>query len=275
MEILIIFVLVRVIGNAWDSKVDEYRAAQRNTRKQINQRYPNASRERRDQMVRNANRRKAAGYGLYQLRHGWPSLWTAIHDGWSDAREGHEAWAQRQEDAGRKPSFREAAREAWNGRNRKPAPVDEEPAPAPQAKPKAQPEPEWPAPNPQQKPQPVPASGGDAKVFPFKQPVPINTTPSGDTVEAPNLEAARQAAQAEATQLGARVGGWEQLIADLIAGGMGKDPQSMALAAQVQEHLATAQAAAQAFIASLGKHAGGEEYAATGHAAKTEFLQPS
>jgi hypothetical protein len=275
MELVIIFFIVRIVGNAWDAKVGEFRATEKATRKRINAQFPNATKERREQMVRNSNRRRAAGYGAYQLRHGWPSLWTAIHDGWGDAREGHEAWSRRQAEAGEKPSMGDAAREAWHGRKPRPEPADEEPPfpqwdgdwPKPEPKPQT-PEQVDPAPKATDDPKPAPA-GRDAEI------IPIRPTPTGDTVEAPNIEAARQAAAAEATQLGARVSGWEQLTADLIAGGMGKDRQTMALAAQVQEHLANAQAAAAAFVASLNKHAAGEEYAATGHAAKTEFLQPS
>jgi hypothetical protein len=277
MEFLIIFLAVRLFGSAWDSKVDEYRSTQRETRKQINQRFPNASKDRRDQMVRNANRRKAAGYGFYQLRHGFPSLWTAVNDGWSDAREGHDAWSKRQAESDVKPRLRDAAREAWSGR--KPrielAPVPE-PTPASRPTPEAKAPEAVPAPQPPKPTQPESAPTADgqgAKVFPFKQPVPINTTTPGETVEAPNIEAARQNAATEVAQLGARVSGWDQMMADLMAGGMGNDPQVMALAAQVQEHLSNAQAAAAAFIARLNAHAAGEEYANSGSAAKTEFLQ--
>lgn len=278
MEIVLIFFTVRILGAMWDAKVGEFRISQRETRKRINQQFPHASKDRREQMVRNAARRNAAGYGFYQLRHGFPSLWSALRDGYADARDNHEAWREDHADGTYWRRMREAAQDAWN-RRRSARPVadpwtwTDPPEPAAQG---AAPDPVPALPQPVPRPaEPDPTPRPYAEVIPIRlvPPQPRSTNPTGDTVEAPNIEAARQAAADEAAHLGARVSGWEQLIADLMAGGMGNDTQSMGLASQVMEHLASAQAAAAAFVASLNKHDSGVEYANSGIATKTEFLQ--
>lgn len=98
-----------------------------------------------------------------------------------------------------------------------------------------------------------------------------NTT-EGIPVEAPSYEAAVAAATAEAENLRQREVGVEQFIADLLAGGMGNDQETINCFAQAQEHLASARAMFQAGVQSMNKHQQGVEYANTGIAAKTEFL---
>lgn len=98
-----------------------------------------------------------------------------------------------------------------------------------------------------------------------------NTT-EGIPVEAPSFEAAVAAATAEAENLRVREVGVEQFIADLLAGGMGNDQETINHFAQAQEYLASARAAFHAGVQSMGKHQQGVEYADTGHAAKTEWL---
>jgi hypothetical protein len=95
------------------------------------------------------------------------------------------------------------------------------------------------------------------------------------TMEAPNIEAARTVARNLADGLRGSATSAEQFECDLIAGGMGKDQQTMAAVRHAMEQLAMAAAAWDTVINELSKHAQGEEYAATGHAAKTEYLQPS
>jgi hypothetical protein len=67
----------------------------------------------------------------------------------------------------------------------------------------------------------------------------------------------------------------EQIIADAIAGDMNKDPEAMGHLASLQEALSNVAAHANAFVDSVNKHASGQEYANSGHAAKTEYLQSS
>jgi hypothetical protein len=67
----------------------------------------------------------------------------------------------------------------------------------------------------------------------------------------------------------------EQIIADAIAGDMNKDPETMSNLAGLQEALANANAHATAVGNSMGKHASGQEYANTGHAASTDYLKSS
>ncbi|HEY3958681.1 MAG TPA: hypothetical protein VGM53_35410 [Streptosporangiaceae bacterium] len=104
-----------------------------------------------------------------------------------------------------------------------------------------------------------------------------NTMPTGtsasSSMEAPNIEAARQAASQQAQHMQAAVSGGEQYANDLLAGGMGNDKATMAAVATAQEATANAAQAWQNVINGLNSHQQGEEYANTGRAAKTDFLQ--
>lgn len=285
---LFLFMVVWLIRGAWDGKVAEFRASQAHVREQVDQRHPHAPKERREQMVRNAARRNTIGFGLYQLRHGWPALWTAVADGWDDARRGHQEWLDRREQAGepRRPGWRETVREAWRRRRNTPEAETTEPESG-EAKPTPRPEPPKPsgggkpAPEPQQPPTPATTGGRPAgpppipePVVPHLRPVP-QQRPTGGSMEAPNLDAARQAITAAASSAGAITSGLEQVIADMIAGGMSNDQQTMSRIAAMQEALNDAQAYGSAAVASMGRHASGQEYADTGHAARTEYLKTS
>lgn len=285
MELLIIFLIVRVVGNAWDAKVAEFRASQSHVRAEINRKYPNAPKDRREQMVRNAARRNTIGYAAYQLRHGFPALWGAFHTGWLDAREGHDEWIKRREKSGEtgRPGWREQVKEAWNGRNKPEAERVEPEVAKPQ-----QPEPEPPTPSggkPPEQPQAAadttpktdnrPPDTADTEA-PHLRPVPdIRPTGGTATVEAPNYDAAKAAISNAGAAAGTTASNLEQTVADMLAGGMGADQATMGHIANMQEALATAQAHATAAVASMGKHSSGKEYADTGHAARTEWLKTS
>lgn len=98
-------------------------------------------------------------------------------------------------------------------------------------------------------------------------------TAAGASMEAPNIEAARQAAAAQLQHLQAATAGGEQYANDLMAGGMGNDKTTMQAVAAAHEATQAAAAAWQQVVAGLGQHTAGEEYANTGIAAKTEFLK--
>jgi hypothetical protein len=278
MELLLIYVVVYIVGNAWDAKAAEYGASQQAAHDRIDRRYPNASPARKEQLLKRAGRRQAAGFAAYQMRHGWPSLRIAIHKGWKDARTSHEEWLA---DTTDRPAARDAARHAWDtSRPNKRAKQTEQPQPQPPRDPDPQAAPEPTRPDPAAKsaqPDTAEPKAKDAKVVPFVKPgQPSQPQSTGGTMsEAPNLDAVRAAAQQESQRLGERVSAWEQIIADMLAGGMAKDKEAMAAVAGLQEALNNAQALAASIIGTFGKHEGGEEYANSGHAAKTEYLQRS
>jgi hypothetical protein len=94
-----------------------------------------------------------------------------------------------------------------------------------------------------------------------------------DSMEAPNIAAARDVvARAQRDALGV-ANNSEQLVNDMLAGGMGNDADTMAKVQAAQELSAQAAAAWDAAHTGLQGHAQGEEYANTGKAAKTEYLQ--
>lgn len=92
-------------------------------------------------------------------------------------------------------------------------------------------------------------------------------------MEAPNIDAAHANASGLSSQLGTVSAGLEQMEADLIAGGLDNDQGAMEKFAAAKESVLNAQAASTGFVGELGKHAAGQEYANSGHAAKTDFLK--
>lgn len=86
------------------------------------------------------------------------------------------------------------------------------------------------------------------------------------------MAGARQAAGAQARRLQEAALDGEQLENDLIAGGLRLDQATMAAVRHAVGQLEAASASWDRVTAELGKHAQGEEYAASGHAASTGFL---
>lgn len=274
MEVVIIFVVAWIVRAAWDAKVSEFRASQKQTRKQVNLRHPHASKDRREQMVRNAARRNAAGYGAYQLRHGWPALWTALRDGWDDAKKGHQEWLA---DHPKKPGggwsarwarCRSAWTSAWAAAKRKFIDTAEKIGPAdntPSAAPKA---PKGPLPRRE-----------PLRVIPPYDPSGSASTTHGGTMdthagEAGGYAAAQQVTDGYNSSLGNAQEQLEQYEADLIAGGLDADPNAMATLTQAREGLQQAQAAFSGHKGALTDHEQGHEYATSKGeaAAKTEWL---
>lgn len=285
--LIIAFVAAWMIRHAWDNKVDEFRAHNKQVRKQINQRYPNASRDRREQMVRNTARRKAAGWNLYQLRHGWPSLWTALKDGYAEARRDHSEWVR--EDAepstAKKPrrTFRlaQAVRDGWKRateftmRKRASRKDDAEDQPEPRKTPQpVPPPPEGTAAN---------TSGAESKVIPINRPTkPATSSTNGNNGGTPMASTGETGGYAESQAfadeylktLTAAQGPLEQYQASLMAGGLTKDPQVMGTLAAAREAFDAALAAWQGHKQGLNTHEQGAEYAASKGtaAANTDWL---
>ncbi len=133
-------------------------------------------------------------------------------------------------------------------------------------------------------PAPAIPDGGAAHAAPAANPsparpdgAPVNggTAVTDSTMEAPNIEAARQVATGQADSMRDAANRSEQFENDLITGGMDNDSATMAAVRAAQELTAQAAAAWASVKSELDKHAQGEEYANTGHAAKTEFLRNS
>jgi hypothetical protein len=91
-------------------------------------------------------------------------------------------------------------------------------------------------------------------------------------LEAPNIDAARRAAGDQARSLQATALDAEQFENDLIAGGLRLDQGAMTAVQHAITQLGLAADAWEQVITQLSKHAQGEEYAASGHAASTAFL---
>lgn len=276
--LLISFIAAWVIRHAWDEKVDEFRASNKDVRKDINQRYPNASKDRREQMVRNVARRRAAGWNLYQLRHGWPSLRTAIRDGYKEARRDHSDW---QASNPRMPDtkwsrVKDAFHQGWNRAStataRKRADAA---AAAAESKPATDP-PQQPAAPEQPEARVIPiedirrATSGSPTNTNGGSPMP-STSSTGETS---GYEASRQFANEYLAALGDAQSKLEQYEASLIAGGLGKDQAVIGSLASAREGFDTAQAGFAAHAQGLDTHAQGAEYASGkgDAAANTEWL---
>ena len=97
--------------------------------------------------------------------------------------------------------------------------------------------------------------------------------PGYSSMDAPSIGAARQVALGEAAKLRSAALASEQFENDLIAGGMASDMGTMQAVQHAEEQTALAAAAWDHVAAELGKHAQGEEYAASGYAASTGYLR--
>jgi hypothetical protein len=286
MMLVIAFVAAWVIRHAWDEKTDEFRAHNKQVRKDINQRYPNASKDRREQMVRNAARRKAGGWNLYQLRHGWPSLWTALKDGYAEARRDHQEWVEANDkpdgEKGKKRRFRlvEAARAGWKrataftvAKRARRDEAEQQPTPSK-------------TPQPAPTPAPEAASASRPKVVPINGARPasktVTSTPNRNNGGTPMASTGETGSYAESQAfadeylktLATAQGPLEQYQASLMAGGLTKDPQVMGTLATAREAFDAALAAFQGHKQGLNAHEQGAEYASSkgAAAANTDWL---
>ena len=291
MDILFIFAIGWVMSHAFSEKRDEYSAAQEGNREKylakLTNDHPSWGHARRERYLQNAARRNALGHFAYLLRHGWSSTFNDFHHGWKKAKAAHEEWKNEHPKGEKKPGWWATFKAGWkDSLARRPKATGYY-----EARPELTPETPDPEPakgHPQPK-QPEPATdpwltdeeARDAKVYPWPNET-ADTQPSGDPagttngstpVEAPNLDAARAALNVKAAAYRTDASGNEQLTADMIAGGMDADQDTMNHIAAMNEALATAAAHAEAANAGLGKHQSGQEYANSGHAAKTDSLK--
>jgi hypothetical protein len=128
---------------------------------------------------------------------------------------------------------------------------------------------------------PSPRNGSEVSVAPA-----ASTTPGqpdgnnhhggsgmAESMEAPDIETARQVVSKQADSMMGVAANSEQLVNDLLAGGMGNDATTMAAVQRAQELTQEASAAWAAAHQGLQGHQDGEEYANNGKAADTKFLQ--
>lgn len=315
MEILLIFCVGWVMSHAFGEKRDEYEHAQDAHRekymKRLAEKHPSWSKTRQARYLQNASRRNALGHLAYLLRHGWSSTFNDFAHGWDKAKAAHEEWKAEHPKGDKKPGWWATFKAGWNdkSRRREEAAVEREkqaprvPDPAPTPKPEKVQRCEWcgseisegnvrevvlhglpctvcPACyKPHDPRQQTDKEASDAKVYPW----PSNDQTSGNTAGSTNgsttVEYNLDASKAAINEIGAygasKVSVIEQIIADAIAGDMNADPEAMSHLASLQEALSNLTAHANAYVDSLNKHASGQEYANTGHAAKTDYLKSS
>jgi hypothetical protein len=123
MELLTLcFVLAWTMRHWWDGRKNDYRSPDGDYRQRV-----------RGASQRHAGQRFAAGWGLYQLRHGWGPMAADVRDGWDGAHAAADRWRGGEAD---RPTIRDAWRGGWGGAARpEPAipqrPGSPGPAPAP------------------------------------------------------------------------------------------------------------------------------------------------
>lgn len=298
MDLVIAFVAAWVIRHMWEGKVDDLNASQKARQKQINQAHPNWSKDRRQRAVKNAARRNAAGWVAYQLRHGWIPTIGDVADGYRAAKLGHAEWlAQRPEGGGCMDGFwmslKAAVQAGWSRAKAKATsnrsadskahkPDTRAPETGPGQPPLAAPSSPTSIPGAAAQSrygdETDPATGLPAKqvhavpIYLVKsQPAAKENTVSGETG---GYSGAQHLTAGYQTTLTAAQDQLEQYEADLIAGGLAKDPQALSTLAAAREGLATAQAAFGTHQTALTSHEQGAEYAQDkgAAAAKTEWL---
>ena len=280
MGLLIIFAVGWVMCHISEGRTAEYRESQKAHRKKalkdLKRKHPSWDRERRERSLKNAARRNAVGHLAYQFRHGWIPAWQDFRHGYRTAREGHEEWRREHPDeaamAGWWATFKAGLRRARRkvGGGPKPDPDPTSPSTGGTEPAVDTPRPSTPSPD-----EPIPLrrprrpggastrTGRSAGPTDRREPM---TTPSSSSGEARNLDGIRGAAADFNGTLAGTASGAETLAASAMSMGLDKDPETMAHIAAGQEALNTAMAHFGSLPGSLAKHAGGEEYAGSGHA---------
>ena len=296
MEIMVIFAMGWVMSHAFGEKRDEYEHAQDAHREKYMRRladkHPSWSKARQARYLQNATRRNAAGHLAYLLRHGWSSTFNDFVHGWDKAKAAHEEWKAEHPKGEKKPGWWATLKAGW-GTQKKTRDAEK----AKKAETQTPPEPPTPPTGGIPDPRPVPEpektpdhdlwpGDEDAKVLPWQPRNRTNPNPkqtpgdkagstNGSTTMEYNLDASKAAISEIGNYTNSKISMIEQIIADAIAGDMNKDPESMSHLANLQEALSNVTAHANAFVDGLNKHSGGQEYANTGHAASTSYLQSS
>lgn len=303
MEIMFLFAAGWVLSHVFGEKRDEYEHAQDAHRekymKRLGEKHPNWSQARRARYLQNAARRNALGHFAYLLRHGWSSTFNDFTHGWDKAKQAHKEWKAEHPKDGSKPSRWETFKAGWrtNKATRGAEKAKQQQAATtskPTPKPTPDPDDGKPAvPQQREEPNPTPKDGPwltdeqarDADILPWPsgKSAPANPTPgnnAGSTNGSTTVEYNFDASKAVIAQMGvdatAKLSVIEQIIADVMAAGdLKSDTETMSHLASLQEALSNVHAHAHAFIGSVNKHAAGQEYANTGHAASTEYLKSS
>lgn len=279
-ELVVAFVVAWIVKSVFDDKTSDFHASKREVAKRVNQAHPNWTKERRQAAVRNAQRRHAGGWLAYQARHGWIPLFGDIADGFRAARIAHEDWkaSRPPEPDGWWQKVKGAATAGWAGAKSAAASktrtaaskVKDAAARMPRDtavdEPASEPADPAPASSPP-KTTPLPRNTGRTPEVPFTKGGPMSGE-TGGYAGAQDLTAGYEGSLATAAEQ------LEQYEADLIAGGMSKDPAAMATLAQMREGLETARAATTGHRSALNSHEQGAEYAQSKGeaAANTDWL---
>ena len=280
MDLVILFAIGWVASHAFSEKRDEYSAAQEAHRDRylakLAHNHPSWGRARRERYLQNAARRNALGHFAYLLRHGWSSTFNDFGNGWKKAKKAHEEWKAERDQNDKKPGWWATFKAGWKDRWARRPKATSYYEPRPDLTPESKPEPGTNGAKPgTAKPQAEPTWPGKISIVTDTITGSVRPTNGRTPMEAPNLDAARAALNAKATAYRTDASGTEQLTADMIAGGMAADQDTMNHIAAMNEALATAAAHADAASGGLGKHQAGQEYANSGHAAKTDYLKSS
>jgi len=280
MDLIFLFAIGWVMSHAFSEKRDEYSAAQEAHREKylakLAKDHPSWGVRRGQRYLDNAARRNALGHFAYLLRHGWSSTFNDFGDGWKKAKAAHEEWKNEHLKGSKKPGAWATFKAGWKDRWARRPTATSYYEPRPDLTPESKPKPETNGTNPSTvKPQAEPTWPGKISIVTDTITGSTEPTNGRTPMEAPNLDAARAALNAKATAYRTDASGTEQLTADMIAGGMAADQDTMRHIAAMNEALATAAAHADAASGGLGKHQGGQEYANSGHAAKTDYLKSS
>lgn len=298
MELALIFAVGWVASHVFGEKRDEYSASQEKHRDKylakLDRNHPSWGRARREQYLRNAARRNALGHFAYLMRHGWSSTFNDFGEGWKKAKDAHEEWKNEHPKDGKKPgpwaTFKAGWKDHWAKRPKSTGYYEARPELSP--KPVQNPEPDPPKNKPAadtDAPADEPEKTGpwltddearNAKVYPWPTASTLGNS-AGQTNRSTTVstEFNFDASQAIFNNIAQVNTGFasqlEQIEADAIAGGMIADKDYMILLSSLQEYIRGAIAQVNALGASANRHASGQEYANSGHAANTDYLRSS
>lgn len=294
MDILFIFAIGWVMSHAFSEKRDEYSAAQEGHRDKhlakLKNNHPSWGHARRERYLQNAARRNALGHFAYLLRHGWSSTFNDLGDGWKNAKAAHEEWKNENPKDGKKvgrwATFKAGWKDSLARRPKATGYYEARPDLTPEPTPNPEPDP------PGGKPTAEPVDDAPATTDPWLDddgarnarilPWPNTSTPGGSagpTNGSTAVEYNFDASKAAIGNIGEGVASYasrvEQIQADAIAGGLNADTEAMTILSSLQEAIQNVRALASAYVDNANKHQSGQEYANTGHAAKTDYLRSS
>ena len=270
---MVSFVAAWILRHVWEGKVTDFDHSREATAKRVHTAHPNWSEARRQRAIHNAQKRNAAGWVAYQLRHGWIPMFSDVVDGYRAARLSHAEWAKDRPEAPVKPGpswvtqLKAAAKAGWAR-----AKAAHAKASAPKTEPTEQSAPAKPPSGPNKPTPPAPRKPGPPEYDPPQPHTTTLTVVRDQTATRPAKEptmsgevAGYEAAKAFTADLIRQMQGLanqlEQYEADLIAGGIGKDAATMGSLAALKDSFNHAQVCATQHLTGLNSHSQGAEYA--------------